>query len=53
MASDARLQSRTDWALIVAMDCQALGAVPESLALGRSNELSIGRGPERKFERTG
>jgi len=53
MASDARLQSRTDWALIVAMDCQALGAVPEALALGSVNELSVGRGPERKFGRTG
>src|SRR5262249_16990270 len=53
MASEARLESRTDWALIIAMDCQALGAVPEALALGSVNELSIGRGPERKFERTG
>src|SRR5215813_978111 len=40
---------RTDWALIVAMDCQAIGAPPEGMSLAEINTVAIGRGDERRL----
>jgi Sigma-54 interaction domain/FHA domain/Bacterial regulatory protein, Fis family len=53
IASDARPRSHLEWALIVALDCQALTAWPESFGLGGLTEVSIGRGAERRFAPTG
>ena len=53
IASDARPRSQHDWAVIVALDCQALTASPASFSLTGMTEVSIGRGSERRFAVTG
>ena len=53
VTSDAPAPRRTDWTLIIAMDCQSIGTDPESLDLAGLCELSIGRGPGRSFKRSG
>ncbi len=53
IASDARPRAHRDWVLIVALDCQALGAWPEGFGLAGHSEVSIGRGAERRFAPTG
>jgi transcriptional regulator with PAS, ATPase and Fis domain len=48
IASDVAKRRRVDWCLIVAFDCQAIGAWPEAVSLSGAREVSIGRGPERR-----
>jgi len=53
IGSEARRRSPEDWALIVALDCQALAAWPESFSIAGMTEVSIGRGSARRFASTG
>ena len=53
LASSLKPAPRLDWAIIVALDCQALSTWPESFSLKGITELCIARGPERMFTRTG
>jgi DNA-binding NtrC family response regulator len=52
IAPDGRQRTRVEWALVVALDCQALAKWPERFSLAGATDISIGRGTERRLERS-
>src|SRR6266540_2291395 len=53
IGSEVTQRARMDWALIVALDCQALAAWPEIVSLAGMRTVSIGRGRERRAVASG
>jgi len=53
LASSAKPQPRSEWSLVVALDCQALDAWPERFSLNEITELVIGRGTDRSYHEHG